>query len=237
VTVCAPAAPLRAELRCTADSACAREEAGNPFFVIQFLYALVEEHLLAFDHGASRWTRDLERIPAKGYTDNVVGLMVGKLTWLPAEGRRRCSLWLVSATSPRSRCVRSFSRPRRSRPRRPVADRPKQLIIETRVAGADHIRVLVRDVGEGLDPEKMARIFDPFFTTKPEGTGMGLAIRCSVVEAHSGRIWPSPGVPHGAMFQSTLPAKTVSQRTYDQSSSAAAAITDVPRIIGSTREF
>jgi C4-dicarboxylate-specific signal transduction histidine kinase len=115
-----------------------------------------------------------------------------------------------------------------------VADRPKQLIIETRVEGADHICVLVRDFGEGLDPEKIARIFDPFFTTKPEGTGMGLAICRSVVEAHDGRIWASPGVPHGAMFQFTLPAKTVSQRTYDQSSSAAAAIADVPGTIGST---
>ena len=62
--------------------------AGNPFFVIQFLYALAEEHLLAFDHGASRWTWDLERIRAKGYTDNVVDLMVGKLTRLPAETQR-----------------------------------------------------------------------------------------------------------------------------------------------------
>jgi PAS domain S-box-containing protein len=62
--------------------------AGNPFFVVQFLYALAEEHLLAFDHGSSRWTWDLERIRAKGYTDNVVDLMVGKLTRLPAETQR-----------------------------------------------------------------------------------------------------------------------------------------------------
>ncbi|MEA2789800.1 MAG: hypothetical protein QOG73_2206, partial [Acetobacteraceae bacterium] len=59
--------------------------AGNPFFAIQFLYALAEDDLLAFDHGASRWTWDLGRIRAKGYTDNVVDLMVGKLTRLPAE--------------------------------------------------------------------------------------------------------------------------------------------------------
>ena len=62
--------------------------AGNPFFVIQFLYALAEERLLAFDHGTSRWTWDLERIRAKGYTDNVVDLMVDKLTRLPAETQR-----------------------------------------------------------------------------------------------------------------------------------------------------
>ena len=62
---------------------------GNPFFAIQFLTALAEEALLAFDHDAARWSWDLERIHAKGYTDNVVDLMVGKLTRLPgrnAEG-------------------------------------------------------------------------------------------------------------------------------------------------------
>jgi len=59
--------------------------AGNPFFAIQFLYALAEEHLLAFDHGSSCWTWDLEHIRAKGYTDNVVDLMVGKLVRLPGE--------------------------------------------------------------------------------------------------------------------------------------------------------
>ncbi|MGF6508816.1 serine/threonine protein kinase [Paraburkholderia sp. 32] len=54
--------------------------AGNPFFVIQFLHALAEEDLLAFDHDAGCWSWDLDRIHAKGYTDNVVDLMVGKLT-------------------------------------------------------------------------------------------------------------------------------------------------------------
>ncbi|MEA2727520.1 MAG: hypothetical protein QOF70_1995, partial [Acetobacteraceae bacterium] len=66
--------------------------AGNSFFVIQFLYALAEEHLLAFDYHASRWTWDTERIRAKGYTDNVVDLMVGKLTRLPAETQRALQL-------------------------------------------------------------------------------------------------------------------------------------------------
>ena len=59
--------------------------AGNPFFAIQFLSALAEEALLTFDHGEARWSWDLNRIHAKGYTDNVVDLMVGKLNRLPVE--------------------------------------------------------------------------------------------------------------------------------------------------------
>ena len=58
---------------------------GNPFFAIQFISALAEEGLLRFDHDAARWRWELDRLHAKGYTDNVVDLMVGKLTRLPVE--------------------------------------------------------------------------------------------------------------------------------------------------------
>ncbi|MBZ9783657.1 AAA family ATPase [Pseudomonas sp. REP124] len=57
--------------------------AGNPYFVIRFLHALVDESLLVFDHDARRWCWDTNRIHAKGYTDNIVDLMIGKLTRLP----------------------------------------------------------------------------------------------------------------------------------------------------------
>src|SRR5882762_7004850 len=62
---------------------------GNPFFAIQFLTALAEEGLLAFDANATAWTWDLARIRAKGYTDNVVDLMVGKLRRLPDATQER----------------------------------------------------------------------------------------------------------------------------------------------------
>ena len=58
---------------------------GNPFFALQFMSELAAEGLLTFDHDAARWSWDLDRIHAKGYTDNVVDLMVGKLTRLPVE--------------------------------------------------------------------------------------------------------------------------------------------------------
>ena len=58
---------------------------GNPFFTIQFISALADEGLLSFDYGEGRWVWDLSRIRAKGFTDNVVELMVGKLNRLPAE--------------------------------------------------------------------------------------------------------------------------------------------------------
>ena len=57
--------------------------AGNPFFLIQFLTALVDEGLLSFDHSTAGWSWDLTRIRAKEYTDNVADLMVGRLSRLP----------------------------------------------------------------------------------------------------------------------------------------------------------
>ena len=62
-----------------------KKTGGNPFFVIQFLYSIAEGGLLRFDHDAARWLWDLDRIRDQGYTDNVVDVMVGRLTRLPVE--------------------------------------------------------------------------------------------------------------------------------------------------------
>src|SRR5262245_43397358 len=61
---------------------------GNPFFAIQFMSTLAEEGLLTFDHDAACWSWDLEQIRTKGYTDNVVDLMVARLIRLPADTRQ-----------------------------------------------------------------------------------------------------------------------------------------------------
>ncbi|WP_438044555.1 sensor histidine kinase [Sorangium sp. So ce128] len=57
--------------------------AGNPFFAIQFLSALHQERLIEFDERAYAFRWDVAKIREKGFTDNVVDLMVGKLARLP----------------------------------------------------------------------------------------------------------------------------------------------------------
>ena len=89
---------------------------GNPFFAIQFISALVEEELLTFNHDDARWFWDLSRIHAKGYTDNVVDLMVGKLNRLPSKPRRRYRSLPVWETAPRSPRFPSFTGHRRTGP-------------------------------------------------------------------------------------------------------------------------
>jgi len=58
---------------------------GNPFFTIQFITELEEEGLLRFEPSAATWRWDVDRIHAKGYTANVVDLMVGKLSRFPSS--------------------------------------------------------------------------------------------------------------------------------------------------------
>ena len=80
-------------LRCDLDRAAPLAQlihdktAGNPFFVVQFLYALAKDELVRFDYDAGRWGWDLDRIRAKAHTDNVVDLMVARLARLPPETR------------------------------------------------------------------------------------------------------------------------------------------------------
>jgi PAS domain S-box-containing protein len=92
---------LRCEAEPTASLAQLVHEktAGNPFFAIQFISALAEEGLLTFDHSAMEWSWDLDRIHAKGYTDNVVDLMVEKLNRLSAKTQKALQLFACIGNS------------------------------------------------------------------------------------------------------------------------------------------
>jgi PAS domain S-box-containing protein len=67
------------------------------------------------------------------------------------------------------------------------------------------VLVTVRDSGPGLDRVSADRLFEAFYTTKAAGMGMGLAISRTIIEAHRGRLWATPNLPQGAVFQFRLP--------------------------------
>jgi PAS domain S-box-containing protein len=87
-----------------------------------------------------------------------------------------------------------------------VSDRPRLLTIKSEFHAPDGVLVTFKDTGSGIAVQDVDRIFAPFVTTKSNGMGMGLAICRSIVEAHGGRIWVTPGELHGSAFHAFLPS-------------------------------
>jgi signal transduction histidine kinase len=68
------------------------------------------------------------------------------------------------------------------------------------------IIVSVKDSGNGIDPSMFPRLFSKFATNSPRGTGLGLYISKSIIEAHGGRIWAENNKDgRGATFYFSLP--------------------------------
>jgi signal transduction histidine kinase len=86
-------------------------------------------------------------------------------------------------------------------------DEKREVVVESRRAEDEHIKVSVSDTGMGLPPQQESQIFNAFFTTKPHGTGMGLRICRSIVESHGGRLWAANNSPRGASFSFAIPSK------------------------------
>jgi signal transduction histidine kinase len=82
---------------------------------------------------------------------------------------------------------------------------PRILKVQTDQITPGMVRVSIEDTGTGVDPSNIDRIFKPLFTTKAAGMGMGLFICHSIIESHGGRIWVSPAVNQGSIFQFELP--------------------------------
>src|SRR5215216_4381067 len=80
--------------------------------------------------------------------------------------------------------------------------------------GREEVVIAVKDTGSGIDPELMPRLFTKFATKSYQGTGLGLFISKSIVEAHGGKMWAennsdegsdSETEHRGATFYFTLP--------------------------------
>ncbi len=79
-----------------------------------------------------------------------------------------------------------------------------QLLVSAHRAG-DDVLVRVVDNGRGMSRELLARIFEPFYTTRSNGTGLGLAVVQSVVQAHQGKIEVASVEGEGSCFTLRLP--------------------------------
>jgi len=85
-----------------------------------------------------------------------------------------------------------------------AVDGPRQLTLGTQSDSNEPFLVSVQDTGIGLPLDQAGQIFNAFFTTKEHGTGMGLRISQTIIEAHGGRLWATDNSPRGASFHFTL---------------------------------
>jgi PAS domain S-box-containing protein len=86
-----------------------------------------------------------------------------------------------------------------------VHDRPRQLLVKTEQGDGDGVRLTVRDVGVGVDPQVVDKLFDAFYTTKRDGMGIGLSVSRSIIERHHGRLWAERNDGPGATFAFLVP--------------------------------
>jgi C4-dicarboxylate-specific signal transduction histidine kinase len=82
--------------------------------------------------------------------------------------------------------------------------RPLLVRVSTRIHDESAL-VAIEDSGGGFDHATAGCMFEPFFTTKREGTGVGLSICRSIVEAHGGTLSACRKESHGSVFQFTVP--------------------------------
>lgn len=78
------------------------------------------------------------------------------------------------------------------------------------------------DDGEGINPENLKKIFNPFFTTKERGSGLGLPIVRSIVEAHRGTLKISSAAGEGTTVRIILPELALPQGAGEKKKRAAA---------------
>jgi signal transduction histidine kinase len=95
----------------------------------------------------------------------------------------------------------------------PLCNSHRRVYRRTGLGNSRHSQIVVsiKDTGTGIDPEIMPRLFSKFVTKSQSGTGLGLFISKSIIEAHGGTMWASKNNDtnqengRGALFTFNLP--------------------------------
>ncbi|MEW9698246.1 PAS domain S-box protein [Paenibacillus sp. SI8] len=71
--------------------------------------------------------------------------------------------------------------------------------------GYGHIRIVIKDEGDGIPDEVLERLGEPFYTTKEKGTGLGMMITHKIIEDHQGYLRVESKVGEGTIVTVILP--------------------------------
>lgn len=90
------------------------------------------------------------------------------------------------------------------------------LVIIRGVIRPEDVVISIADQGVGISPEDMIPLFDKYFRAQSEnghyvpGTGLGLPLSRSIIEAHNGRIWAESQIGEGTTLHFSLPRQGLS---------------------------
>jgi PAS domain S-box-containing protein len=86
-----------------------------------------------------------------------------------------------------------------------VPPESRRIDISSSCSGDQFVQVSVSDQGKGLAGVDVERMFTLSYTTKDAGTGVGLSVSRSIIEAHGGKLWAEQNEGRGATFYFTVP--------------------------------
>lgn len=81
----------------------------------------------------------------------------------------------------------------------------RRISVHASLVTGRNVQVRIEDSGPGIAAENLPRLFEVYFTTKPEGTGIGLPLCRSIIEAMGGSIRVSSEPGHGAVVDLEFP--------------------------------
>jgi PAS domain S-box-containing protein len=87
-----------------------------------------------------------------------------------------------------------------------VSPESRRIDISSASTSEGFVQVTVTDQGTGLEGVDVERMFTLSYTTKDAGTGVGLSVSRSIIEAHGGKLWAEQNPGRGATFCFTIPA-------------------------------
>jgi len=80
-----------------------------------------------------------------------------------------------------------------------------EIVLNTSISRKGNIRISIKDNGPGIEKDIIPNLFTPFFTSRPDGTGLGLAVAHTIIEAHKGSINVESKLGEGACFTIEIP--------------------------------
>jgi len=146
---------------------------------------------------------DLERFEARALLADIEDLLQGEVGDAGCRLDLSCDPEDVDLTADRQKLRRALINVVRNAYQACGDGGQISVLVQTDGPGAR--RIVVRDDGPGIPPERIAEVLTPFFTTKEKGSGLGLALSQRILEQHGGELRVESEAGAGTTIEFVLP--------------------------------